>query len=71
MKTVKAFFKKIMQIIILVLVLAFILALTFGGGYLIVTAFNFVVLKFLMGVASFSLGLACLNFIRNEALVRR
>jgi|TARA_A100001391_G_scaffold161914_2_gene120884 hypothetical protein len=68
MKNIKSFFVRACQIMLIIAVLAFILALTFFGGYFMVTSFSLDVLLFILGVASFSIGIMFLDFIRNEAL---
>jgi len=68
MKVVKEYLIKACQIVLIIAILAIILGLTFAGGYLLYTTISWIVIKFIIGVASFGLGLAMLDFIRNEAL---
>ena len=62
----KEFLNKVLQYIAIILLMIFVLTFLGGGSYLIFTSFGFDVIKFIIGVASFSISLVVINFVRQE-----
>ena len=62
----KEFLNKVLQYIAIILLMIFVLTFLGGGSYLVFTSFSFDVIKFIIGVASFSISLVVINFVRQE-----